>query len=164
MPHTIDHRCNGCSAFARQCPTGAISGDKRERYRVDPLLCIDCNVCGIICALDAVSDARGLPVARIPRDRRPRPVVRADHCNGCGLCADFCPFDCLAVVGPRFDGVVALVAPGACVSCNECARACEKGAITLRPLDLRRYDPAAETARLAGYLLQAGGRACGHEP
>ena len=131
MAHFIDERCDGCSACAHQCPTEAISGRRGELYTVAPELCIDCNVCGWICHVEAVLDERGERIARRRRPERPRPLIDVDRCNGCGLCVDFCPFDCLTLIGPRFQGVVMLDAPGACVACSDCAAVCIKDAIVM---------------------------------
>ena len=144
--------CDGCSACVRQCPTDAIFGAFLERYDVDPNACIECGVCGWICPIDAVRDGAGSRAAPIPRDRRPRPVVTADLCNGCKLCVDFCPFECMAITGERYAGVSYLAEPEICVSCGECRQACIKGAIEMRPIDIRRFDVRAEAERLRTYL------------
>jgi ferredoxin len=154
VAHTIDQRCDGCSACFYQCPVEAISGLYGSLHAVDPMLCIDCGVCGAICPVEAVVDEWGVRVARVPRDRRPRPVVHPDRCNGCGMCVDFCPFGCHAIVGARYAGVSIHAHPLRCVSCAECARNCIKGAITMEPVDLREYDPEAEHERIALYLAE----------
>lgn len=158
MPHSIDRTCEGCSACAHQCPVGAITGTFKQRYDIDAGLCIDCGVCGVVCPVESVHDARGAIVPHLRRTERPRPVVHADLCNGCAVCLAYCPFDCRAVVGPVHHGVSFLADPRACVSCGECARCCIKGAITMDRLDLRGYDPDAERAGLAERLDGTGTR------
>ncbi len=141
MSFTIDTRCDGCGACARQCPVEAISGDRRQTHAIDPWLCIDCGVCGAICPQDAIRDETGRVVPRVVRALRARPVFDADRCNGCGLCVTICPFDCLTVEGPAYQGAAWLSAPQRCVSCGECETICLKGAVMMQPLDLRTLDP-----------------------
>ena len=152
MSHRFTEACDGCSACVRQCPTGAIFGVSGKRYDVDPAACVDCHVCGWICPAGAVRDEVGQPVVRIARDLRPRPVIDASRCNGCALCTAACPFDCRQVVGPVFAGLAMLRAPERCVSCGECSRACIKGAITMRSVDIRGYLPRQERERLWAVL------------
>ncbi len=87
-------------------------------------------------------DETGALAARVPRNLRARPRVDHALCNGCGLCVDFCPFDCLSLVGRRYQALVWLAEPLACVSCADCQRVCIKHAITMQPLDLSLPDPA----------------------
>lgn len=133
MPHVIESVCNGCTACARQCPTRAIRGSMRGLHVIEPRLCIDCGVCGLICPVEAVVSQAGERVRRVPRDRREHPGFDADVCNGCGLCVDFCPFDCLEVDGPLHRSLARLARPLACVSCGECVFVCLKGAVVMAP-------------------------------
>jgi len=148
VSHVIDEACTGCNACARQCPTAAISGQLGEQYVIEPALCIDCSVCGIICPEEAVTDERDVRVKRVRRDLRSRPVVNPLLCNGCTLCVEICPFDCLTIVGVPFQGGCYLSVPQACVSCADCERICIKGAIIMRPVNLRELDPAEEARKM----------------
>ena len=47
-------RCNGCTVCARNCPAGAIIGEKREPHSIDPRKCVRCRVCYEKCKFDAV--------------------------------------------------------------------------------------------------------------
>ncbi len=154
MSHSITGKCDGCSACFGQCPTAAIVGVFQSRYRINPLMCIDCGVCGAICPVDAVLDQFGEVVPRIPRDQRPRPVVALDACTGCGSCVAICPFLCRVVIGGPHAGISSLAAPERCVGCGECARMCGKGAISMGPVDVRSYDPEQEADRLRLYLSE----------
>lgn len=148
MAHTILPTCSGCTACQRQCPTGAIFGERDELHVIDPRRCIDCGVCGWICPTETVIDPHGTLVERLPRKNRPHPRIDAVLCNGCALCSEICPFDCIAVIGPRFQGIAILDAPERCVSCGECEDICIKRAVRMGRLPLRDYDRERERERV----------------
>ncbi len=131
MAFSIARTCDGCSACARRCPVAAITGQVGAPYAILADLCIDCGACGLACRRNAILTASGQIAPRLPLAQRPRPVIDSDRCNGCQMCVDFCAFACLRIIGPRYQGVVALANARACVSCGECAAVCSKGAIAL---------------------------------
>ena len=47
-------KCTGCEVCARNCPTEAISGVKKEVHYIDQEKCIKCRVCYEMCKFDAV--------------------------------------------------------------------------------------------------------------
>ena len=47
--------CTGCMVCARNCPTGAISGEKGTVHTIDQELCVQCGLCKELCKFDAIS-------------------------------------------------------------------------------------------------------------
>ncbi len=50
----IAENCVGCTACARACPVGAITGERKEIHRIDTSLCIKCGACMDRCKFNAV--------------------------------------------------------------------------------------------------------------
>ena len=46
--------CKGCGICMRDCPTQAISGEKKQAHRIDPASCVKCGVCYEDCPFNAV--------------------------------------------------------------------------------------------------------------
>jgi len=46
--------CTGCMVCARNCPTNAIRGEKRQPHVIDPALCERCGLCKELCKFDAI--------------------------------------------------------------------------------------------------------------
>lgn len=48
-------KCTGCGLCSKNCPAGAISGNKKEPHAIDPEKCIRCGLCMENCKFDAVT-------------------------------------------------------------------------------------------------------------
>jgi NADH:ubiquinone oxidoreductase subunit F (NADH-binding)/(2Fe-2S) ferredoxin len=51
----MDGICTGCTVCARNCPTNAITGERKQTHHIDPDLCIRCGICYQLCAFDAIT-------------------------------------------------------------------------------------------------------------
>ena len=49
-------KCIGCTKCARNCPTGAISGELRKPHTIDPEKCIKCRECKLGCPKHAIKE------------------------------------------------------------------------------------------------------------
>ncbi len=50
----IEDKCKGCTACARKCPVGAISGTVKNPHIIDKAKCVKCGVCMDTCKFKAI--------------------------------------------------------------------------------------------------------------
>lgn len=56
LQYSIDpDKCRGCTACARVCPAGAISGKVKEAHKIDASKCLKCGACMEKCKFGAIS-------------------------------------------------------------------------------------------------------------
>ncbi|AHW58919.1 NAD(P)-dependent iron-only hydrogenase diaphorase component flavoprotein [Draconibacterium orientale] len=51
----VEDLCTGCTLCFRNCPVGAISGERRQPHYIDQTLCIKCGVCYEKCKFNAIT-------------------------------------------------------------------------------------------------------------
>ena len=54
-PEIQKDKCKGCTACARKCPVGAISGTVRQPHTIDQSKCIKCGACKAACKFNAIT-------------------------------------------------------------------------------------------------------------
>ena len=56
LQYSIDPaKCKGCTACARKCPAGAITGQVKQTHAIDPAKCIRCGQCLATCKFGAIN-------------------------------------------------------------------------------------------------------------
>ena len=54
LQYKITDKCRGCTACARVCPAGAISGEIKQQHTIDPKKCLKCGACMEKCRFGAI--------------------------------------------------------------------------------------------------------------
>ncbi len=136
MAHYITEDCVGCTLCKRSCPVNAVDGALKARHVINAARCMDCGVCGRVCAAGAIQDERGARCKRVSKSEWKKPAVEAALCSACSVCVEICGRDALAISLPKFRGDLAVFAelahPDACVGCGICGRVCPLHAITMQ--------------------------------
>lgn len=135
MSHHIKPNCVGCVLCVHYCPVSAISGEKKQIHTIDPEICIDCGVCGRVCAFNSVEDSAGKLVDREKPAEWVRPVFDYQICVACNLCNMICPTGVIGAQNPdgykRLDILPFLKESKGCIGCFFCERICPTGAIEM---------------------------------
>lgn len=50
----INENCKGCTICSKKCPVTAISGEKKQRHKIDDSKCINCMACYNACRFEAI--------------------------------------------------------------------------------------------------------------
>jgi NADH:ubiquinone oxidoreductase subunit F (NADH-binding)/(2Fe-2S) ferredoxin len=50
----IKNACTGCTVCARNCPTNAITGERRQTHIIDDDICVRCGICLQVCNFNAI--------------------------------------------------------------------------------------------------------------
>ena len=51
----VAEKCTGCGLCMKMCPTGAITGPRKEPHSLDQSKCIKCRACWEVCRFDAIA-------------------------------------------------------------------------------------------------------------
>jgi len=55
ITYSVNDNCNGCTLCLKNCPEGAITGEKKKMHTIDPDKCTRCGACEAVCNQDAIS-------------------------------------------------------------------------------------------------------------
>ena len=55
LQYVITDKCRGCTACARVCPAGAITGEVKQQHQIDPNKCLKCGACAEKCKFHAIT-------------------------------------------------------------------------------------------------------------
>ena len=53
-PEINQEKCKGCNLCNAACPTGAITGERKQPHHINPELCIKCGACAKACKIHAI--------------------------------------------------------------------------------------------------------------
>ena len=137
MAYVITDKCNGCTACSRLCPVEAISGERKQQHEINAGQCIECGVCGKVCAQGAILDGCGVATVFEKRTQWPKPSFEHKKCMSCTICVDACPVSCIGMSAPQ-NGKKGqhefpfLKNDKACIGCGFCSSECPVEAVAMR--------------------------------
>lgn len=133
MSYEIGDDCIGCGGCAKRCPAGAIQGEIKEKFEIDPVLCEECGTCFENCPKAAIIDPYGKrhSVEKGKKRKRTKAVVDRGLCAGCQTCRMNCPQEAISYVKKGFlSSGYCQVDSKCCIGCGICTNFCITGAIS----------------------------------
>ena len=135
MAYKITGSCSGCTACAKLCPVFAVTGERNTKHTINEKRCVDCGVCGRVCASNAVIDNDGNLCAFVKRSLWQKPSINKDECSACSICVNDCTQGALKISLPKSRGDINVFAelalPQKCTGCSICFSHCPLKAITM---------------------------------
>ena len=128
-PEILADKCKGCMLCIKQCPTDAITGERKIPHIIDTQKCTDCGECAKICKFGAIVEYAS--------DKRPEHILDevadaveyqiGENCTGCTICAQNCPVSAIPLKPYRRHCIDTSV----CYKCDVCRQHCPNGAIVI---------------------------------
>ncbi len=132
MSYEISKDCIGCGLCVKKCPYGAIDGEKKKRFEINPALCEECGACFVHCPKAAIVDPHGIRrVLEKGKRKDLKASIAPNHCAGCQNCLLNCPQEAISFTKKMFGKGYCQVDTTLCIGCGKCMKFCITGAITI---------------------------------